>query len=304
MHKLLGLMLAAALAAPAADSGLLSLAMPDARVVAGINVAGVRNSPFGQFLLDRMSAREEEGLRRFVSDTGFDPRRDLNEVVFASPGGRGETRKLVLARGLFDPARLIGLATAHGAKVSNYGGVDIVGGGGHGMVFAFLDSSTAVAGDIDSVRGAIDRRAGGPGLSPEITTRIDTLSAAQEAWFVSRIPMAELTGQLPQNAAGGALKGDVLKAVEGASGGVKFANTVNVCAEVIARTPQDATALADVVRFLAGLAQMQRKPGAEQFRPVLNSLDVKAIGNLVTIGLVIPEKLIESSIAISRPVKP
>ncbi len=302
MSKLLGLMLAAALAAPAADSGLLSLAMPDARVVAGINVTGVRNSPFGQFLLDRMSAQEDEGFRRFVANTGFDPRRDLNEVVFASPGGRGETRKLILARGLFDPARLIGLATGQGAKVTNYGGVDIVGA--HGMVFAFLDSSTAVAGDIDSVRGAIDRRASGPGLGPDITTRIDTLSAAREAWFVSKIPMAELAGQLPENAAGGALKGDVLKAVEGVSGGVKFANTVNVCAEIVARTPQDATALADVVRFLAGLAQMQRKPGAEQFRQVWNSLDVKALGNLVAIGLVIPEELIESGIGISGPVKP
>jgi hypothetical protein len=161
-----------------------------------------------------------------------------------------------------------------------------------------------VAGDIDSVRGAIDRRAGGPGLSPEIAARIGTASATQEAWFVSTVPMAELAGQLPQSAAGGALKGDLLKSVEGASGGVKFGNTVNVCAEIVARTPQDATALADVVRFLASLAQMQRKPGAERFRPVLDNLDVKTLGNLLTIGLVIPEELIESNIANSRPVKP
>jgi hypothetical protein len=297
MHKLLGLALAAALAAPAADSGLLSLAMPDARVVAGINVTGVRNSPFGQFLLARTSEREDEQFRRFVASTGFDPRRDLNEVVFASPGGRGETRKLILARGLFDPARLMALAAQCGAKVISYSGVDIAGS--NEMFLAFLDGSTAVAGDIDSVRGAIDRRQGGRGVSPDIATRIQNVSAAQEMWFVSTIPAEELAAQLPQNAAGGALKGDALKTVESASGGVKFGNTVNVNTEIVARTPQDAAALADVVRFLAGLALMQRRHGAGQFQPVLNSLDVKALGNLVTIALVIPEELMESGIGVS-----
>lgn len=297
MPKLLGLMLAAALAAPGADSGLLNLAMPDARIIAGIDVAGVRNSPFGQFLLSRLSAQESEDLRQFVVKTGFDPRRDLSEVIVATPGGRGETRKLVLARGLFDPTRIVSLATSSGASLTMYNGVAIVGK--RGMVFTFLDTSTAVAGDIDSVRGAIDRRQGGPGISPGLAARIGVLSAAQEAWFVSTVPVSELAGQLPASAAGGALQGDALKSIEGASGGMKFGNTVNVCTEVVARTPEDAAALGELVRFLAGIAQLQHKPKAQRLQPVLNSLDVRTAGNVVTIGLTIPEELIEANIGIS-----
>lgn len=300
MSGLLGLMLAAALAAPAADSGLLNLAMPDARVVAGISLTRVRSSPFGQFLLNRVSPQQEESLRRFADQTGFDPRRDLDEVVFAAPGGRGDMHRLYLARGVFDPARLMGMAVSEGARVTAYNGFDVITL--NFIVFAFLDNTTAVMGDIDSVRAAIDRRQGGPGLSPDLASRVTALSATQDAWVVSNIPVTELTNRLPPGAAGGAVNGDALKAIEGASGGVKFGNAVNVCAEIVAHTPQDATSLAGVVRLLAGLAQLQQKPGAENIRPVLNSLDVKAAGNILAISLAIPEQLIESNLHSSQPV--
>jgi hypothetical protein len=303
-------MLAAALGMPAADSGLLNLAMPDARVIAGISLTRVRSSPLGQFLLSRVSPQEEDSLRRFADQTGFDPRRDLDEIVFAAPGGRGDMHRLILARGVFDPARLLGMAVTQGARVTAYKGLDLIGRSG--MVFAFLDNTTAVAGDIDSVRAAIDRRQGGPGLSPDLAARATALSAAQDAWFVSSIPVSELTGgRAPAfgvNGSGAGVglgsafaNGDAVKAIEGASGGVKFGSAVNVCAEVVARTPQDASSLAGVARLLAGLAQMQQKPGTELLRSVLNSLDIKVAGNLVALGLAIPEQLIESVLNNSRP---
>ena len=68
----------------AADPGLLSLAMPNARVMAGINVEQARLSPFGQYLMSEFAGREV-GLETLVGATGFDPRRDLREVLLASP---------------------------------------------------------------------------------------------------------------------------------------------------------------------------------------------------------------------------
>ena len=37
---------------PAADQQLVNMVMPDAKVVAGINVDSARNSPFGTFLFE------------------------------------------------------------------------------------------------------------------------------------------------------------------------------------------------------------------------------------------------------------
>ena len=73
----------------AADPGLLSLAMPDARAMAGINVEQVRLSPFGQYLMAQIAEREA-GLQTLIDATGFDPapRSARNPVSFARWGRR------------------------------------------------------------------------------------------------------------------------------------------------------------------------------------------------------------------------
>lgn len=302
MVRMVCLLLALAVAAPAADSALLNLAIPDARVVAGINLANARNSPFGQYLLGRLSANEPQDFRNFASTTGFDPRRDLNEILFTSPGGSGSTRKLVLARGVFDQARLIALAKSSGADVSVYNDVEIIAVGvkaaaEHGqppIALAFPQDSVAAVGDLESVRAVIDRRQGGPGLSAELTARVNALSSAQDAWFVSVVPVSEFAGRVPDSSAGGALKGDALKSIQQASGGVKLDQVINVSAELVAQTAQDATSLADGLRLLAGLAALQQRPQNQVLQSLLNTLTVKAEVNVVKIGLAIPETLMES----------
>jgi hypothetical protein len=82
----------------AADPGLLSLAMPDARAMAGINVEQALVSPFGQYVLAQIVAREA-GLQALIDATGFDPRQDLREILIASPGDAGSKSGLMAARG-------------------------------------------------------------------------------------------------------------------------------------------------------------------------------------------------------------
>ena len=66
----------------AADPQLLNMVPPDAKVLAGINVDQARNSPLGQFLLAMMPA--DAGFQQFVAVSGFDPRRDLHEILVAA----------------------------------------------------------------------------------------------------------------------------------------------------------------------------------------------------------------------------
>ena len=81
---------------PAADQQLMNLLMPDAKVVAGVNVDQAKNSPFGQFMLSRMQAGDG-GLGKLTGATGFDPRRDLREILMGTVGQPGQ-KGLVLAR--------------------------------------------------------------------------------------------------------------------------------------------------------------------------------------------------------------
>lgn len=131
MTKLKNGLLALALvpaAAFAADQGLLSMVMPDAKVIAGIHVESGRNSQFGQYVLTHMQL-DDENFKKFMAETGFDPRRDLTEIVMASNwAADANGRWLVLARGIFNAARIASSVKVNGGNVAEFQGVNIFSG--------------------------------------------------------------------------------------------------------------------------------------------------------------------------------
>ncbi len=281
---------------PAADPQLVSLLMPDAKVVAGINVEQARNSPLGQFMLSHMQ-HGDEGFAKLAATTGFDPRRDLREVLMGTVGQPGR-QGLVLARGTFDAPRIFAAARLGGHTVETYNGVDILTGKDDSLTHAvtFLDGSIAVAGDLASVHGAIDRHSAANGaLDPALAAKIDQLSNSQDAWSVSMVPLAALSNQkLPDTRLNGMLNTDVVKSILQTSGGIKLGAIVQISGEAVANSDKNATALADVVRFLGSMVQSNAPASsAAAITALVQSLDVKANGNTVKVALAIPEQQIE-----------
>jgi hypothetical protein len=281
---------------PAADPQLISLLMPDAKVVAGINVDQARNSPLGQFLLSHMQ-NGDDGFAKLAATIGFDPRRDLREVLMGTVGQPGQ-QGLVLARGTFDAARIFAAARLGGHTVETYNGVDILTGKEDSLTHAvtFLDGSIAVAGDLTSVHGAIDRDAAAKGtLDPALAAKIDQLSNSLDAWSVSMVPLAALANQkVPDTKLNGMLNTDVVKSILQTSGGVKLGAIIQISGEAVANSDKNATALADVVRFLGTMVQSNAPAAsAAAITALVQSLDVKADGNTVKVALAIPEQQIE-----------
>lgn len=287
--------------ASAADPQLLKLIMPDAKVVSGIDADRVKAAPFGQFFLSQLPA--DAGLNELVAVTGFDPRRDIHEVVMASPGDAQKKSGLLIVRGNFDSARIAALVQADGRKIEVYNGIGILGTGKTAAVsqgLAFLDNSIAVMGDLDSVRGAIDRRnsSGGPG--GELTARILLASANQDAWVVSTAPVSSFAPVMPNRNLGGALQGDLLKAIDQSSGGVRFGNLIEISGELTARTDKDASSLADVLKFFLNMAQMNAPAGhAAQVASLIKNLIVYSEANAVKLSVAIPENELETLIRLA-----
>lgn len=282
---------------PAADPLLMNLLMPDAKVVAGINVEQAKNSPFGQFLLLR-APTGDQGLAKLTATTGFDPRRDLNEVLMATMGQPGQ-QGLVLARGAFDSERILAAATAAGHTVEAYNGVNILTGkeGELTHAVAFLGDSIAIAGDLDSVKGAIDRRTNNfSAIDATLAAQVQQLSGSLDAWSVSTVPVAALTHEpVPNTNLNGMLNSDVLKNIQQASGGVKFGAIVQISAEAVANSSQNATALADVIHFLGNMVQANAPAAsAAAITGLVQSLNVQTDGSTVKVALAIPEQQLES----------
>lgn len=286
-----------ALTAAAADPALLNLTMPDARFISGIQVEQSRKSPFGQYLLKQMQSDDDE-FRRFMLETGFDPARDLTEIVAATSGTSENPKTVIIGLGSFHPELFGSAARAHGGKVSLYNGIELLSHTspkGEGAV-AFLDGSTAVMGALDSVKAAIDRKRSPAQLSPEIAARISELSTANDAWFMSTGPVADfLSGKVADENLGQAVQGNLLASILQASGGVRFgAEAVQVSAEALTKSGKDASSLGEVVRFLASLVKLRKgKSNTAPVATLADSLQVTTKGSTLSLSMAIPEKIME-----------
>jgi hypothetical protein len=287
--------LAAALfAAPclvkAADPQLLGLVMPDAKVLAGVNVDQAKASPLGQYVIAQIQAQDPH-FQQFVTQTGFDPTTDLDELLMASNGAASNPTHLTLARGTFNTAKINAAAQAAGATSEVYQGVTILENPKHNDGFAFLSSTLAVAGDVASVKGAIDRQTAPSTLPASLLVTVNQLSTTQNAWGVSEVPPPAIkppatVPNLPS------IPPTTFQNIQQATGGVNFGAQVVLNAQLVADTAQDATALANVLQFLVNLGEMKAQQNAEALA-ALKSFAITASGATVTIAASIPEAQVE-----------
>ncbi len=285
----------------AADPQLLRLVMPDAKVIAGLQVQQTKNSLFGQYVLSHMQL-EDAAFKKFIAQTGFDPRRDVTEIVMASNWEQStpQSRWLVAARGSFNLPQLTSAAKANGGSITEFQGVGILTYSEEAKPevesgIAFFDSSSAVMGDVASVKAAIERKQANAAPSGNLLDKVRELSAKNDFWFVTVVPISEFAGAMPNPNLSGAMKGDLLSAIHQASGGIRFGGTVTIYGEAITRSDKDAQALVDVFRFLGGLIQLnsQNNKVAGQVSTLLDTMDLKTSGNVMTMSLVIPEQQLE-----------
>jgi len=270
-------------ALPAADPVLLNLVGPDSKVLAGVNVQQAKGTLFGQYVLNQIQSSNTD-MQQLVALTGFDPTRDVNEALVATTGA--PDTGLALARGSFDVAKITAAANVKGAVSEVYNGVTILEDPKQTHGVAFLDSTTAVAGDVASVKGAIDRQKIAQPLASSAAVQINQLSTTQDAWVLSTVSPSSLVP--PQTGQPGAKVPPVFQTVQSASGGVKFGANVVFTGQATTDTAANASALGDVVKFLISLAQLNasQNPQAAQ---LAQSVQVSASGNLLTVSLSLPE---------------
>ncbi|HEV2686956.1 MAG TPA: hypothetical protein VGV35_00340 [Bryobacteraceae bacterium] len=311
-HFVFALLTLPLLAAAATDPSLLRLVMPDAKVVAGLQVTQTKNSAFGQFILSHMQV-EDDAFKKFMAQTGFDPRRDVSEIVMASNWEQAtpQGRWLVIARGTFNIPTITAAAMANGGATTAFQGVDILtyappapstpqAPTQNGI--AFFDSSNAIMGDIASVKAAIQRQQTKAATPTKLMAKVRALSAKNDFWFVTLVPISEFAGAMPDPNLSSAMKGNLLAAVHEASGGIRFGPTVDITGEAVTRSEKDALALVDVFKFVAGLVQTNRQNDATvgKIADWLDTMDLKTKDNVMTMSVAIPEKQLEQMLDTMR----
>jgi len=276
----------------AADPQLLNLVMPDAKVLAGVNVEQAKGTQFGQYVLNQLQTHDTE-MQQLVALTGFDPRRDVRELLVASDGVPQGKTGLALAKGNFDVARITAAATLHGVVTEVYKGIAILQDPKKQEAgIAFLDGGTVAAGDIASVKGAIDRSTQTTqSLPAAVVVKVNQWSNSQDAWGIATVPPASLAPPVKAGAANNPMM-NAGQNVQAAAGGVKFGALVVFTGEAECDTAQNAATLGDVVKLLMNLAQMQGVQDANA-AALMKSVTVDASGNMVKVSASLPQDVFQ-----------
>ncbi|MEZ5401153.1 MAG: hypothetical protein R2729_15895 [Bryobacteraceae bacterium] len=283
----------------ALDPALARLAGSDAAVVSGIDFQAIHGTPFGKFLLDKISDADSRFDRVFQL-TGFDPSRDLHEILIVAeqiggePGARLPATPvpgsgLVAVKGKFDESAWTSLVARHGA-VAEYKGRKLLSDGTSDSAVAFLDG-VFVAASQERLRGLIDAA---PERDAVLAGRLEALSAENHVWFFANGSPARLAEALPNSSRNmrSALSGSVMQSILDMSFGMRFGEQVTIAGEARTRTDEDARALAGVGKFFAEMAKSNGgAPGG--LGSLLLSLNLRADGARLRFTMSAPERDIE-----------
>lgn len=266
----------------AADSSLLNLVMPDAQVLCGANVERIISSQIGHEIGSQIQGKFPE-VQQVIQKAGFDPTRDLKEMLFAVTGKGPSAKALVLVRGSFDSAKVAAAIARSGREPKTYQGVQILENPSQSNgAFAFLDGSIAVGGDLDQVRAAIRRRSQPTTLNAQLASRVAAISNQYDIWVVSAASLSNMTDGMssPQVKQ----MGEMVKTIEQVSGGLKFSANLDLGVELTTHSEKEAGKLRDALQLLVGMAAAGQKDASALD---INALKLTANENTVRIAFTV-----------------
>jgi hypothetical protein len=228
-----------------------------------------------------VAGRSIPQLDDFARDTGFDPRRDVRELLVASDG----KDTIVVARGTFNEHGFAALAK------QSYKGVSLYTRDQRGA--ALIDASTAVAGTLPGVKAALDRYKSGDHSGPaELLARARQIPTRNQLWSVSNGFESLLTAGIPDTG-NAANVGRILRSLENTTFAADLRTGVDGYLTGTCRTEQDAKNLGDTVRGLVGLGRLSVPEKQPDLLRLWDGIKVDQQQRTVNITLAVPEDLLE-----------
>ena len=268
------------------DSTLAALVPSEATMLAGVRMDAVRATPVYQKLV---AGRSFPQLDDFARETGFDPRRDVRELLMASDG----KDTLITARGTFNEHGFAGLAK------QSYKGVTIYTRDQGGV--ALIDHSTAVAGTLPAVKAALDRYKSGERSGPaELLARARQIPPQDQIWSVSNGFENLLTIGFPETGNAANIS-RVLRSLENATIAADLRTGVNGYLTGTCRTDEDAKNLGDAARGLIGLGRLSVPEKQPELLRLWDGIKVDQQQRTVTITVAVPQDLVDKMLDLLGP---
>jgi hypothetical protein len=260
------------------DSTLAALMPPDTTMLVGVRMETLRTTSLYQKVLASQSLQR---LDDFARETGFDPRRDVRELLIGSNG----KDVVIAARGTFRETNFEGLTKqtykGYTLYVRDQGGV------------ALVDGSTAVAGTLPALHVVLDRYKSGDRTRPDdLLTRARQIPAQNQIWSVSNGFENLLTTRVPETGNLGNA-GRILRSLENTTVVADFRTGVNGSLTGLCRSEQDAKNLGDAARGLIGLGRLSVPEKQPELLALWDGIKVDQQQRTVNITVAVREDLVE-----------
>jgi hypothetical protein len=233
-----------------------------------------------------MAGQRLPQLDQFARDTGFDPRRDVREILFVT----GPAGGVMLARGRFNLKQ----DPAPGMKLVRHGQYNIhTDSSGAASGYCILDSSLAAAGDLAAVEAALDEWQHGTHKAAQpLLATVASLGPQTVLWGTSTGFAPFLANNLPR--AGGVIDFSTLfKGIESTwfSAAVDSGFVADI--HCTTATEKDAISLRDTAKGLIGLGRLMVPPAKPDLVRLWDGITVDQTGRVFTINADIGGDLID-----------
>jgi hypothetical protein len=274
-------LLAGSLAAqPRIDNVLVRMVPRGATSLVGARMNEIRDTAFYREMVDQ---RKLPQLDQFARETGFDPRIDVRELLFAST----KTGGVLLARGTFKVNEQI-LKTQ---KPVRHGVYNLWANGNNG--FCILDATLAAAGDLSSLTAALDEWTSGRHAAAEpLLAHAKSVDSSNPLWGVSTGFAGFLADNMPR-AASGIDFSKIFRGLQDTFFQANFSGGFKALVHGATVTDQDALNLRDTAKGLIGFGRLSVPENQPEMLKLWDGFEVEQQGKTVEIRVDIPQNLVD-----------
>lgn len=273
------------LAQPRVDNVLVRMVPPGSSSLVSARMDQIKGTEFYKKLIEQQKLPQ---LERFATETGFDPRRDVREMLFASTGTGG----VLLARGSFQiKPEPVQQAKATLIRHGEYSIWSLSDSG-----FCVLDKTLAAAGDLKSLEAALDEWKSGKHTSAApLLAQAKEIDPKSQFWGVSTGFATFLADNMPRagGRAGGIDFSKIFRGLEDTWFQADFSTGFKADLHGSTATDQDAINLRDTAKGLVGFGRLSVPENQPEMLKLWDGIAVEQEGKSVTIRADIAQNLVD-----------
>jgi len=265
------------------DNVLAQMVPDDSVTLIGMRMEQLKSTPLFRKLVAQETLPQ---LDRFAQESGFDPRRDVRDLLFALNG----KQTVLLARGSFH------VKAPDNAKQFNYHGYVIVSGAGprQGPAgYCVLDSTLAAAGPLPVLKAALDQyKSGNRKNAAALLTRARSTPENYQIWGVTGAGASFIPENLPP-ASNGADFGRIFRSLQNTMFEADLRNGLKGLAEGYCASAQDAKSLGDMARGMVGMARLKTPENQPELLRVWDGIQVEQSDRKVSLIVDVGQDLVD-----------